>query len=156
MPNLPERSFDATRPQDRFDRERVRRILQRAVAEQHRRESELADSYSLAELEEIAAEAKISPQALRAAIEADRRDAGRARAADAADDRPQDWITALEHRLPTRWSPAVKQMALAGGGVVALTGLLLSLSVFAPTAFWVTSLSLIVLSLAVMAGASPF
>jgi hypothetical protein len=150
----------AAHPNVQFDSETVRRILQRAAAEQHRLDNELADSYSLEELEEMAAEVRISPEALRAAIEADRRSASSIGAgADIrhrADGRPRDWLAALEGRLPEVWSPAVKQMALAGVGFIALSGLLLSLSMFAPTLFWVTSLSLIALCLLGLSGGSPF
>ena len=150
----------AAQPDDRLDSATVRRILERAAEEQHRLDKELSDLYSLEELEEMAAEVRISPEALRAAIEADRRDERMIRPAAAtregADGHRRDWLAALEGRLPDAWSPAVKQMTLAGAGVVSLFGLLLSLSMFAPTLFWVTSLFLIALCLLVLAGAAPF
>ena len=138
----------------RFDSESVRRILQRAAEEQHRLDKELADNYSLEELEEMAAEVRISPEALRAAIEAHRRDAGaRTGAPGAPQRRPSGW---LEGRMPETWSPTFKHAVLASVSVLALSGLLLSLWIVAPTLFWATSLSLILLSLLVLLGASPF
>lgn len=143
---------EATAADARFDSTSARRILQRAAEEQHRLEKELTDSYSLEELEEMAAEVRISSEALHAAIRADRRDA---RPADARAGR-RGWLAALERRMPERWSPETRNVALTGTGFVALTGLLISLWVVAPAVFWVTLLSLIVLSLLVLLGASPF
>jgi Flp pilus assembly protein TadB len=51
----------------RFDREEAQRILRRAAQEQTRQEGELAESYTLQQLQEIAREAGISPDAVRAA-----------------------------------------------------------------------------------------
>lgn len=115
---------DRAHQTERFDSESVRRILQRAATEQHRLDTTVARGYSLDELQEMAADVQISPDA-------------------------------LEHRLPAGWSPASKQLVLAGGGVVTLSGMLLSLSAIAPTVFWVASLSLIMLCLLVLLGASP-
>lgn len=161
MPEQPARApAGAAHHQERFDSATLRRILQRAATEQHRMDHELTDSYSFEELEEMAAAVQISPEALRAAVEADRREQRKSTAGagirDAADARQSDWLARLERRLPGGWSPAVKQMVLAGAGVGALSGLLLSLSVLAPTAFWIASLSLIALCLLVLIGASPF
>lgn len=137
---------------DRFDGASVRRILQRAAEEQHHLDKELVDSYSLAELEEMAAEVRISPEALQAAIDSHRGSAASARAGAG----PRGWLAMLEARMPDRWSPETKNVALTGAGFVALTGLLLSLWMIAPGFFWVTLLSLIVVSLLVLLGASPF
>lgn len=143
---------------DRFDADSIRRILERAVEEQQRG-GERPGSWSLEELEEAAAEAHISREALHAAIEAHRREAAPAaarRTPGVQNERPRDWLTRLEDRLPAHWPPSLKQTVLAVGGFIVLTGLLLALGSIAPTAFWVTSLSMIAVSLLVLMGASPF
>src|SRR5690606_5621692 len=111
------------------------------------------DFFSLEELEEMAADARISPEALRAAIDRHRRDAGPAAAPDGPSTGP---LGRLEARMPASWSPGLKSAVLASVGVVALTALLLSFWVVAPALFWTTSLSLIVVSLLILLGASPF
>ena len=60
--------FEASAPTNCFDGDSVRGILERAAAEQYRRDRARADAYSHEELEEMAAEAGISREALRAAI----------------------------------------------------------------------------------------
>lgn len=64
--------FDHRAPGKRFSAEEARRILDLAAREQARRDPELDGSYSAEELEEIAAEAGIAPEALHAAMESPR------------------------------------------------------------------------------------
>ena len=140
---------------DRFDGETVRRILQRAAVEQHRLNNELADSYSLEELEEMAAEARISPEALRNAIEArEPPPSAAARTAAAQALRPRRWFMALERSMPGR-SPAIRRAVLAGTGSIAVVGALLAFPAIAEALLWGTLLALIVLSVLILLGASP-
>jgi hypothetical protein len=120
-----------------FDGDGVRRILQRAAEEQLRIDNELADAYSLEELQEMAAEVRISPEALSAAIAADAR---HARVADGG-----AGATTL-----------VKRAVLMTAGFVALSSLLLALALTAPVLFWGTLVSLLALSTMILADASPF
>lgn len=141
----------------RFDGEVARRILQRAAAEQQRLSNELADAYTFEELTEIAAEAGISAEALRAAVEADRRDAGRAAAGvrPAPNERSRRQRPAAERLKPGTWSRSVKTAVLTAGSVGFLGSLLL-FPAFAQSVMWVLLLILIVLSVLIVLGASPF
>ena len=132
---------------NRFDGERVRHILERAAAEQHRLNQALAETYSLAELQEMAAEAGIAPEALRAAIEqvppdpaaAARRTAagavGRAVARRAA-----PWV-------PGRWSANARAAVVAGAAGLAALGVLLAFPAAAQVLLWVTILLLVLMAL---------
>jgi hypothetical protein len=138
---------------DRFDAETVRRILQRAAEEQHRLETEFADSYSLEELEEMASETGISPEALRVAIEAQRRQPRTAAAeSEVAAKRPKGLLASLERLMPDSWSPTVKRTVLTSTGVIGLFWILLSLPGIGPVVFWAAALVLIVLSLLLLLG----
>ena len=123
---------------NRFDGETVRRILGRAAAEQHRLDHELADAYSLEELEEMAAEAGISRQALRVAIES-----------------PPESPATSQRWMPRSWSPAVKGIVLASVAGIALFSVL-AFPAVAQVLLWVTILSLLLLSVLIALGASPF
>ncbi|MBN1239261.1 MAG: hypothetical protein JXB36_12225 [Gammaproteobacteria bacterium] len=148
---------------DRFDGEAVRRILERAAREQHRLNEALADSYSLDELEEMAAEARISPEALRNAIEAETDaieaqsalEGWGARAAGTGGGRARAWLAAVERRLPGR-TPAARRLMLTCTGGVAAAGLLFAFPVIAETLLWAVLLALILFSVLVLLGLSPF
>ena len=134
---------------DRLDGESVRRILERAAAEQHRLDIELADTYSLEELEEMAAEVGISPDALRVAMESPRGDPGSTspRTPVDVDQRSRDWLALL--RRPGNCPPAVKATVVTSAvGIVLLGGLL----AFPQLLFWVT----IVLLVLILLGAFSF
>ncbi len=151
MLERPERGLGgAADGKNRFDGESVRRILQRAVAEQHCLDNELADTYSLEELEEMAAEAGISREALRIAIESP------ARYPHAATiglgERPRGWLAFLQRQMPENWSPAAKGIVLMSAAGIALFGVLLAFPVVAQVLFWAT----IVLLVLILLGASPF
>jgi hypothetical protein len=158
---MPERSGrevgGAAEGRDRFDGEAVRRILQRAAEEQHRLNNALADSYSLEELEEMAAEARISPEAVRKAIEAQGADPGAAaRAASVPTARSTTpWFAALARWMPGL-SPAVKRILLASTGGVVVVGLLVAFPVVAEVLYLGALLALLMLALLVLLGVSPF
>ena len=134
---------------NRFDGKSVRRILEHAAAEQHRLDIELGDSYSLEELEEIAAEVGISPEALHVAIESPRAYPGSASARTAVDvdERSRDWLALL--RKPGNWPSAVKATVVTTAVGIVLLGALLA---FPQLLFWVT----IVLLVLILLGAFSF
>lgn len=137
------RDADIPRRSGRFDDETARRILARAAAEQQRLSNERTDSWSAEELEEIAAEAGISPEALQAAIENRDRKPG-----------PREKRPFSMRRLdPRHWSRAT---ALTTGGTVAVLGSLFLFPAFAETILWVLFLTVIVLGVLMLLGASPF
>ena len=129
---------------DRFDGETARRILERAAAEQQRLSNRLTDTWSTGELEEIAAEAGISPEALHSAVAAQARDAGR---------------SAKHGRFrrfdPRHWPGTLKGIVLTGGSA-AFIGALLLFPAFAQTVLWMLLLTVIALSVLILLGASPF
>jgi len=127
--------FGVSDDEIRLDGKAVRRILHRAVVEQHRRDVELTDTYSLGELEEMAAEAGISRDALQAAI----------------DERPS-WLDPLLQWLPRDWSPATRRIVLMGGAGIALLGVMLAFPIVAKVLFWATIIVLVMMAL----GVSPF
>ena len=127
--------FEASKQSNCFDADSVRRILERAAAEQYRLDTELADAYSLEELEEMAAEAGISREAVRAAI---RGRSGRVAA-------PRKWIR-------EKWATNASLILLAGALGIALVGVMIAF----PMVAYVLVGSLIVLGVLVLLGASPF
>lgn len=135
LPRSERQLFGATEQQNLYAADDVRRILERAAVEQHRRDSELDGAYSLEELEEMAAEAGISREALRAALE-----------------KPPRWSAALDRWIPVSWSPATKGIVLTGVAGVALFGLMLAFPVVA-YAFIVVAIVLLIM---MMLGVSPF
>lgn len=136
---------------DRFDRDAVRRILSRAAEEQHRLDRVLSDSCSLDELEEMAAEAGISPAALRAALEADRAGAGKPSGLV----RPGKWLEALQALMPRSWSVPAKRAALAGLGGIGFVGLLAAFPAFGTALFWGLVIALTVFALLAAIGVMP-
>jgi hypothetical protein len=141
----------------RFDGMSARRILERAAAVQQRLDNELADSYSLEELEEMAAEAGISAEALRAAIEAHDSDSGLAAGRSRVPgEEPQRRMRAVRGLMPGKWSAAVKGVVLASAGIVGGGGVLLAFPVVAETVLWALLLFLILLTVLIVLGASPF
>ena len=138
---------------DRFDGDSARQILQHAAAVQQRLNNELADSYSFEELEEMATEAGISPEALRAAIETHGSHSGTGASGTPPAEQPR-W-SALKALVPGNWSPAVKAAVLALAGGIAFVALLLAFPAFAEMVFWGLLILLILLALLVAVGASP-
>jgi hypothetical protein len=120
-------------PDTRFDGETVRRILQRAAEAQHHLDNALADACTLPELEEMAAEARISPAALHAAIAAER-----------------------DHGADTGTGARARRAALMSIGFVVLSGVLIALAMIAPVVFWGATLSLVALSMLVLLESLPF
>ncbi len=129
---------------DRFDGERVRRILERAAVEQHRLDRVSSDTYSLEELEAMAAEARISPAALRAALDAERRGRTPNGLGSRADPAPWRGL-----RAPL---PGAAVLLVAGLGAAALFGALVAFPALATALFWTT----VLLALLLLLGASPF
>ena len=127
--------FGAGDGEQRFDGKNVRRILERAAVEQHRLESEFNDSYTLDELEEMAAEAGISRDALHAAI----------------DERPT-LLSPLWRRMPRRWSLLTRQLVFWSVTGVVLLGVMMAFPFVAKVLFWMTVIVLVMMAL----GISPF
>lgn len=127
--------FGAADDVERFDGKTVRRILERAAVEQHSLESKYDDSYTLEELEEMAAEAGISYKALRAAI----------------DERPS-LLAPLWRRFPRRWSLLTRQLVFWSVTGVVLLALMLAFPFVAEVLFWATIIVLVMMAL----GVSPF
>lgn len=141
----------------RFDGESARQILQRAAAEQQRLNKELADSYSFGELEEMAAEAGISSEALRAAVEAQgsRPDIA-AEGPLAPGERPLRRLSPPKGLMPGNWPRTVKRVVLTTAGGIGFVGFLLAFPAIAEMVFWALLLFLIILTILIALGASPF
>lgn len=143
--------------QQRFDGQSGRQILEHAAAMQQRLDNELADSYSLEELEEMAAEAGISAEALRAAIKVYESDPGLAAGtACVPNKRARSRRLAAQRLMPGNWSRTVKGALLASAGIVGFGGVLLAFPAVAEAVFWALLLFLILLTVLVVLGASPF
>ena len=121
MADQSEQGRKARNGKDRFDAKRVRRILERAAAEQYRLDRELADTYTLEELEDMAAEAGISAKALHAAI-----------------DEPPRRTELFQPRTHRIRFPDARGLFLIGAAGVALLGVLLAFPVVAQVLFWTT------------------
>ncbi len=135
LPRSEREIFGATEQKKRFDADSARRILGRAVAEQHRLDNEQADTYSLEELEEMAAEARISHEALRVVIESH-----------------LGSLATLLRWMPDNWSPAAKGIVLMSIAGLVLCGVLLAFPAVAQVLLWAT----IVLAVLILLGASLF
>jgi len=135
LPRSEQQLFDKRDRGDRFAADAAREILGRAAAEQHRLESDQASSYSLEELEEMAAEAGISRDALRIAI------------------------AKCAYRPPPargRWYERIgfsgKGLLLTAAGGIGLVGLMLAFPVLAWAFFWLT----VAVGILILLGISPF
>lgn len=141
----------------RFDGETARWILERAALEQQRLTNELAGSYTFEELEEIAAEAGISVEALRAAASAHARRSRPSRQSPfpatsrLADDGPPHRRTA-----DRRWSAPVKGIVLTTAGVIAFAGFMLAFPALAHTVLWALLAFLVLVAVLAALGATPF
>jgi hypothetical protein len=141
----------------RFDDEAARRILRRAAEEQARQENEEVGSFTLEELQKIATEAGISPEAVRAAaLELEARSEPMNPALPVAGDRDGDgdragggWLAALQRRMPASWSPAVKNVVLIGVGM-ALVGLLVTIVGVGPVVFTLSAVILVLIILLIL------
>lgn len=159
---MPEQSGQGSagpvRDTDRFDGESTRRILQRAAAEQQRLKKELEDSYSFEELEQMAAEAGISPEALKSAVETEKSGSGTAVAGKpyAPAGRARRRPTEVRGLMPGHWFRTRKGIVLTTAGGAAFFASLLAFPAFAEAVFWVLLLLLIALAVLIALGASPF
>src|SRR5690606_632139 len=133
----------------RFDGESARAILERAAAEQQRRDGELAGSYTLEELEQMAAEAGISAEALAAAVAAHER--SRSGAGNGPRfvrrQRPRRWRALLDVLVPGPWSGTVKGIVLATAGGIGVVALALAFPAAAQTALWALLAFLVLVAL---------
>lgn len=124
----------------RFEKTEAEQILRRAADEQARLDLEKDHSFSLEQLQEIAAEAGISAEAVHAAARAHEHPAqpaaGQLPTEDAAG---AGW-------LPASWSPAARRIAVLAVGIAVVGGLV------AVGGFWpvVITVMVIVLVLAVL------
>ena len=134
LPKSEQEVFERQEAPDRFDGDNARRILEQAVAEQHRLHKESDDTYSTRELEEMAAEAGISRQALLAAIQS-----------------TSGGVRILRRRSGKSWFRANAGIVLACVAAVVLIGLIIAFPTFAYVIFWIG----IVLGLLILLGASP-
>lgn len=139
MTNSEQIIFDGSTDETRFDGRTVRRILERAAVEQHQLDTRLDDTYTLDELEEMAAEAGISRDALRAAIE--NRPSTRSRL--------MRWVWRL---FPDRWSPLTRQLVFWLGIGAVLLGVMIAFPFVAKVLFWAVIIVLVMMAL----GISPF
>jgi hypothetical protein len=137
----------------RFDDEAAQRILRRAAEEQARRENEEVGSFTLDELQKIATEAGISPEAVRAAAlehEAESKPMNPALPVPGDGD-GGGWLVALKRRMPASWSPAVKNVVLIGVGV-ALMGLLVTIVGVGPVVITLFAVILVLVFLLILVG----
>jgi hypothetical protein len=139
----------------RFDDDAAHRILRRAAEEQARRDSEAVDSYTLEQLEEIASQAGISPEAVRAAALEVQASADRAakELQVAADGGGGGWLAALRRRMPASWSPRAKNAVVLAVGV-ALFALVVSMVGVGPVVLTL-SLTLMLILLLLLVGLGP-
>lgn len=120
----------------RFDEEAAQRILRRAAEEQARWETQAVGSFTLEQLQEIATEAGISPEAVLAAAREHEATAARQVSAARAPegDGAGGWLARLKRRLPASWPPALQNAVLTAVGVV-LAGALIAIVGVAPVMF---------------------
>jgi hypothetical protein len=120
----------------RFDEEAAQRILRRAAEEQARWESEAVGSFTLEQLQEIATEAGISPEAVLAAAREHEANAQPTATPVRASDHEGagGWLAAMKRRLPASWPPALQNAVLTAVGV-ALVGALIAILGAGPVVF---------------------
>jgi hypothetical protein len=114
------------------------------------------DSYTLEQLEEIATEAGISPEAVRAAaMEHETSSAGTTAALPihGADD-TGGWLAAVKRRMPTAWSPALKNAVLVAT-VGALFALVVAIVGVGPIVVVLTAAILVLILLMILLGLGP-
>jgi hypothetical protein len=157
MNNDPEiRGGESSDAGKRFDKEAAEQILRRAADEQARHDIEEGDSYSLEQLQEIATEAGISPDAVRAAALAHQ-----ATPAHPAAERPRTatdtdsgWLAALARRLPGSWSPRLRRGIIVAAGI-ALIGVLVAVAGVGPVAIALALAVLVLILLFALLGLGP-
>lgn len=140
----------------RFDKEAAEQILRRAADEQARLDVEDVESYSLEQLQEIATEAGISPEAVRAAALAHEAfPARRATEDPAIEAEPETgWLSSLGRRLPASWSPRLRRGVIIAGGV-ALVGILVAIAGVGPVAIAFAVAILVLMLLFALLGIGP-
>jgi hypothetical protein len=140
----------------RFDKDAAEQILRRAADVQARLDVEEVDSYSLEQLQEIATEAGISPEAVRAAALAhEASPAPRpAEKPSASADSETGWLASLSRRLPASWPPRVRRGVILAGGV-ALIGILVAVAGVGPVAIGLSVAILLLILLFALLGVGP-
>lgn len=150
------RRDEASDGEKRFDEETAQRILRRAAEEQTRWETEARDSFTLAQLEAIATEAGISPEAVRAAARELEPTSDRSASAlpTPGGEAGQGWLARLKGRMPASWSPSLQNAVVAGAGI-ALAGLVTAVVGIGPV---MVAMILVILALILLAlvGLGPF
>jgi hypothetical protein len=146
---MPQPGDEPPEGEQRFDEETAQRILRRAAEEHTRWESEAADSFTLEQLQKIAMEAGISPEAVRAAA---REHEAVSRRATPPVQVPDDeagggWLAALRRRMPASWSPALQNTVLIAAGV-AVVGVLTA--IVGPGSIAVVALAAVILGLVLL------
>lgn len=101
----------------------------------------------------MAAEAGISSEVLRAAVEAHGARTGKP---SAPGDRARSGWSPIESRKPRNRSKAVKVGLLTAAVVIVFAGLLLAFPAVAESVLWALLLFLVVLSVLILLGAAPF
>jgi Flp pilus assembly protein TadB len=138
---------DPSEGEKRFDEAAAQRILRRAAEEQTRRESHDTASFSLEQLEEIATEAGISPEAVRAA-------AREHETSVALAEGDRGWLAGLKARMPAAWSSRFKNAILATAGL-ALFALVVAVVGVGPVVFTLSAAILILVLLLILLGLGP-
>jgi len=140
----------------RFNKQAAEQILRQAADEQARLDVEDDYSYSLEQLQEIATEAGISPEAVRAAARAHAASttqpvpAGSPGEAESA----TGWLAALERRLPATWTPLFRRGVIVAAGI-ALVGLLVAVAGVGPILIALSVAILVLLLLFALLGLGP-
>lgn len=154
MPHPEEEPSDSEK---RFDEATAQRILRRAAEEHARWESESVDSFTLEQLQEIAMEAGISPEAVLAAAReheaASEPTMSPARLPD--DDDARGWLAALRRRMPASWPPALQNAVLIAVGV-SLVGVLTAIVGVGPVVFVLSAMILVLILLLLLMGLGLF
>jgi 7-cyano-7-deazaguanine synthase in queuosine biosynthesis len=114
------------------------------------------DSYTLEQLEEIATEAGISPEAVRAAaMEHETSSAGTTAALPVPDaEATGGWLAAVKRRMPAAWSPALKNAVLTAT-VAALLALVIAIVGVGPIVVVLTAVILVLILLMILLGLGP-
>lgn len=135
VPRTEREIFETVDRRGSFDLDTVRRILERAAVEQYRLDAAREDSYSREDLEEMAAEAGISREALDRALQ-----------------RPPPAQPRMSRAGVRRaWSRRLVWIGLAGLSALAFIAIMLAFPAVAEILFW----TVIVLTVLVLLGAVP-
>jgi hypothetical protein len=140
----------------RFDKQAAEQILRRAADEQARLDVEEDDSYSLEQLQEIATEAGISPEAVRAAARAHEASTTPSVVGPPPEgaEPATGWLAAIERRLPASWSPRLRRGVVVAAGVT-LVGLLVAVAGVGPVVIALSVAIVVLVLLFALLGLGP-